>query len=190
MNAEKNRKTTVTSYQISVAAFGIALNVVGAYLALVCRLPVYLDSIGSILTAALLGPVWGAAAAFGGCLISGITSDIYALYFMPATVMTAMMSGIVFRFRWLSGWKLPLGVFAFTAPGTLISSFISAYLFGGVTSSGSSLFVMVFHRLGMNLVASAYMVQFVTEYLDRFLAVVAVTAFLSVYGKRMKRMAM
>lgn len=49
------------------------INIVGAFLALNLRLPVYLDSIGTVLVSGLLGPVYGMVTGVLGSLISGIT---------------------------------------------------------------------------------------------------------------------
>lgn len=172
--------------QLSAAAFCISLNIIGAYLALCLKLPVYLDSIGTVLAGALLGPWYGLAAGMGGAFISGVTSDIYAIYFMPAGMITGLMAGILFKTSLLRGWKLPLGVAAVTFPGTLASAFISAYVFEGVTSSGSSILVQILKHMGFNLTASAFVVQAVTEYADRFLAVSLVLALVSCMTGDMK----
>lgn len=52
MNTE--RKFTVVKQ--CMIAIGIVINIVGAFLALNLRLPVYLDSIGTVLVSGLLGP--------------------------------------------------------------------------------------------------------------------------------------
>jgi energy-coupling factor transport system substrate-specific component len=51
---------------------GIGVNVVGGLLAGSLKLPVFLDTIGTILAAAILGPWWGA-------LTGGLTNIIMAL---------------------------------------------------------------------------------------------------------------
>lgn len=172
--------------RLSVAAFCIALNIVGAYIALCLKLPVYLDSVGTILAGALLGPWYGFAAGAGGAFISGITSDVYALYFMPAGMITGIMAGILFKTSAFHGIKMMFGTAAITFPGTLVSSFISAYVFGGVTSSGSSIIVQGLKHLGFGLMASAFAVQIITEYADRFISVSIVLVFLSCMTSDMK----
>lgn len=177
------RNVRVRVLRLTVTAFCIALNIVGSYLALLLRLPIYLDSIGTILAGALMGPWYGLAAAVGNGLISGVLTDVYSLYFLPVGAVTGLMSGLLFRKGILKGWKVIPGSLALTVPGTVLSASISAFLFGGVTSSGSSLLVQLFHHLGLNLVASAFAVQIVTDYADRLISVLLVlvlTACLSV----------
>lgn len=165
--------------RLTVTALCIVMNIVGANLALAFRLPVYLDSIGTILAAALMGPWYGLAAAVGNGLLTGILTDVYSLYFMPVGAVTGLLAGLLFRKGWLKGWKMLPGTLALTVPGTAISASISAFLFGGVTSSGSSLLVQLFHHLGLDLVASAFAVQIVTDYADRLISVLLVTALAS-----------
>lgn len=177
------RNVRVRVLRLTVTAFCIALNIVGSYLALLLRLPIYLDSIGTILAGALMGPWYGLAAAVGNGLISGVLTDVYSLYFLPVGAVTGLMAGLLFRKGILKGWKVIPGSLVLTVPGTVLSASISAFLFGGVTSSGSSLLVQLFHHLGLNLVASAFAVQIVTDYADRLISVLLVlvlTACLSV----------
>lgn len=53
---------------------------------------------------------------------------------------------------------------------------ITAFLFGGITSSGSSYLVVLMNNLGMNLTLSCFLVQVLTDYGDKLIAVILVTA--------------
>lgn len=50
----------ITPRIITIIAFSVALNYLGSTIALLLRLPIYLDSAGTIFTGALLGPLFGA----------------------------------------------------------------------------------------------------------------------------------
>lgn len=172
--------------QLSAAAFCIVLNLVGAYAALCLKLPIYLDSVGTILAGAMLGPWYGMAAGFGGAFISGITSDIYALYFMPSNLITGLLAGLLFRTALFRTWRMPVGAALLALPGATVSGMISAYVFGGVTSSGSSILVQLLKHLGCNLAASAIVVQLFTEYGDRLISSALVMVLLSCMTAEMK----
>lgn len=161
----------ISTYKITVIALAAVINLVGGQIALLLRLPIYLDSIGTILIGAVLGPIYGVIPGLISGILSGITMDIYALYFMPVQLITGLMAGLVFRTGYLKKWKLPIGAMIITIPGTIVSSCISAYLFGGVTSSGSSIIVLFLRKLGFDMVSSVFMVQVFTDYLDRILAI-------------------
>ena len=80
-----------------MVALGIVLNIVGAFIALNLHLPVYLDSIGTVMNAALFGPVYGIMTGILGSLVSGFTFDIYSLYFAPVQIFTGLMAGLMFK---------------------------------------------------------------------------------------------
>ena len=180
------RRTKVL--KLSVTALCIALNMIGGTIALWLKLPVYLDSVGTILAGGLLGPLYGGAAGLGRALLCGFTSDVYALYFMPVGAITGLMAGVLFRKSFFRGFKMVLGTAVLTVPGTAVSASISAFLFGGVTSSGSSLLVQLFRHLGFSLMASAFAVQILTDYADRLISCGLVMALMSCLTVQMKRM--
>ncbi len=79
-----------------------------------------------------------------------------------------------------------LGAFCVSIAGTIISACTTAYVFGGVTSSGSSILVTLLHKLGLKMVASAF-VQIVTDYADRLISIAIVVAVLAVLSNSMKQ---
>ena len=175
-----------STVKITTTALCIVINFVGAYIALVLRLPIYLDSIGTILSAALLGPFFGVLSACLSSFLSGITSDVYALYFMPVGIMTGWLAGLLFRTHWFQKKKLPLGILFLTVPGTIVGACITAFLFDGITSSGSSILLQILNHMGLSMVASAFIVQFLTDYTDRLISVIIVILISSRLGDRFK----
>lgn len=160
-----------SSLKLTVVGFAVALNIVGAFIALNLRLPIYMDSIGTIMSAALLGPVYGVITGLLGSVVSGITFDIYSLYFAPVQIFTGLLSGILYRKGLMKGVKMPLGVLIVSIFSSALGAVIAAFVFGGVTSSGSSYIVALLSKLGVNKVLSVFIVQLLTDYLDKFAAV-------------------
>ena len=101
----------LTVVQVCFIALSAVINIIGGNLALVLRLPIYLDSIGTFLASALLGPVGGVLAGVVSGVISGITTDIYSLYFIPVQIVTGVAAGILFRTTLLKKWNIFLGAF-------------------------------------------------------------------------------
>lgn len=167
-------------------ALGVVLNIAGAFIAMNLRLPIYMDSVGTVLSGALLGPVSGIATGVLGSLISGITFDIYSLYYAPVQIFTGLMAGLLFQTKWLKGIRFPFGSLALSLPTSIASACITAFLFGGITSSGSSYLVVLMNNLGMNLTVSCFIVQVFTDYGDKLVAVLLVTAALKVLTPEMK----
>lgn len=179
-------KSNLTVMKQCMVALGIVLNIVGAFIALNLHLPIYLDSIGTALVSALYGPVYGIATGLFGSFVSGITFDIYSIYFAPVQIFTGLMAGILFKTPWLKKGRIPVGVFAVSLPTSIVGAVISAFVFGGMTSSGSSLIVQLLSKAGVGLTASCFIVQVITDYFDELVAVTIVTVVLSAMTVEMR----
>lgn len=175
--------------RLAFLALACVLNIAGANLALFFRLPFYFDTFGTFLAAALLGPFYGMLPGLAGGLITGFVSDIYSLFFLPVQLVTGLSAGCFLyrtkpkpvgrKVRFGKGKKcrtvfpaslpLPFLALCISLPGTAVSSLISACLFGGVTSSGSTVFIQLLHHAGLGLTESVFCVQFFSDYADRFL---------------------
>ena len=132
------RSGTISTYQLCLVAMAVAVNIAGGQIALLLRLPVYLDSIGTILVGAVLGPWMGMIPNLLSGIFMGMTVDVYSLYFAPVGMVTGLMSGLLMGRGPVKGPGLFLTALGVAIPGTLVSSLINAVLFGGVTSSGSA----------------------------------------------------
>lgn len=182
----------ITPVKLCILAFCAVINLLGGQIALLFRLPIYLDSFGTVLAAALLGPVYGMIPGIISNLIGGMTTDLYALYYLPVQIITGWMSGIVFR-------KVPprngrdlirilFGAGMISIPGTLVSSSITSIIFGGITSSGSTILVQLLHHLGLGLTASVCIVQGLTDYADRTVVLMLTSVLLMVLPSSVKAM--
>lgn len=158
----------ISVHKITLIALAIVINIVGSYIALGLHLPIYLDSMGTIMTAILLGPFYGLFSGVLSALITGMTSDIYALYYMPVGIVLGVMTGFVFQKN--KSNKLFVKSFCISIPASLISACITATVFGGITSSGSTMLVQLLAKTPVGLTLSCLIVQFFTDYFDRLLS--------------------
>lgn len=90
-----NKNTNVRD--MTLFGIGIVLNIVGAFIAFTLKLQIYMDSIGTILVACLLGPRYAVLTGIAGSTISGMTFDIYSLYFAPVQVSIGLIAGIMYN---------------------------------------------------------------------------------------------
>lgn len=158
----------ISIHKITLIALAIVINIVGSYIALGLHLPIYLDSMGTIMTAILLGPFYGLFPGVLSALVTGMTSDIYALYYMPVGIVLGVMTGFVFQKN--KSNKLFVKSFCISVPASLISACITATVFGGITSSGSTMLVQLLAKTPVGLTLSCLIVQFFTDYFDRLLS--------------------
>ena len=201
-------KQKINGYQICLIALAIVINVVGGQLALALRLPVYLDSIGTILIGTVLGPWAGLLPGLLGGIVMALTGDIYSLYFAPVGMIVGFMSGIAYsgftgfssqkRLQHVMGLgrhrgpKAAAGLLGravlISLPGTIVSALICAAVFGGITSSGSAVLVQLLAaKTPLNLTASIIAVQLLTDYLDRVISLFLVMALLRVLPGQIKQ---
>ena len=173
-------KQKVSTKVLTFIALGITMNMVGGFVALQLKLPIYLDAIGTLMVACLLGSKYAVLTGIGSNLIGGFTTDPYALYFIPAQMLTGLIAGIIYEKGMLRGKKLPLGTLILTLPTSLLSATIAAFVFGGVTSSGSSYIVQVLKVLGIPDVLSVWSTQILTDYIDKLVSICLVGSVLKV----------
>jgi energy-coupling factor transport system substrate-specific component len=117
------RRGGLNSTALALIPLAIAINIAGGQLVKTLRLPIYLDSIGTVLTGALLGPWVG--------LITGLLSntiwtliglDQFALTFAPVAGIIGLLAGFAGRAgffqrpspRWLSAIIGAVFLFALT----------------------------------------------------------------------------
>lgn len=156
---------------ISFISIAIAINLVGANLALFLRLPIYLDTIGTLLIAVILGPWYAASTAFLSALINWMTTDIFSLYYSPVAIVVAIITGILIK-RNCKPSSLLWKSLIISLPGTIIASVITVILFKGITSSGSSIIAQFLHGIGLDMTSSLILVQVGTDYMDRLISLI------------------
>jgi energy-coupling factor transport system substrate-specific component len=59
-------------------------------------------------------------------------------------------------------------------------------LFGGITSSGSTILVQLLAKTPLGLTASVFVVQFITDYIDRFISLILVIRILGMLPEKIR----
>lgn len=167
---------------ISFISIAIAINLIGANLALFLRLPIYLDTIGTLLIAVILGPWYAASTAFLSVLINWMTTDIFSLYYSPVAIVVAIITGILIK-RNCKPSSLLWKSLIISLPGTIIASVITVILFKGITSSGSSIIAQFLHGIGLDMTSSLILVQVGTDYIDRLISLILVFSTITLLKK-------
>jgi len=140
---------TLTLVMIPVA---IALNVAVGQLALAVKLPLYLDSIGTVLVGVLAGPWAGAVTGF----LANVTWTVTGWYapaiaFAGVAAVIGALAGAFGRSAWLSKWwKAILAGLLTGLAGALLSAPIATYVFGGVMGSGTDTLVALARSVGLD----------------------------------------
>jgi len=188
---------------IGIAALCIGINVGLGVVVYLTKLPIYLDAVGTIACAILLGS-WGrrgcAYAAFVGAasfVITGVLLNPVVIWFIPTQIAIAIYTFYVAR-RTLDRFAgsevssvrrvgvtiltgLGLGVVAGT-----VSAPIIAYVFGGITGAGASVIAAALLKAGQTLYQSVLASGLASEPIDKTIQLIAALALVRATPSRIR----
>ncbi len=169
---------TMTWVLIPVA---IAINIAIGQIVLLLKLPVYLDSIGTVLVGALCGPWAGALTGALSNTIWGIAIDPNSLPWWPVALFIGLVAGLCANAGlFKSWWKVVVTGFLVAITAAIISTPIAVYLYGGITASGSSFITAYLLQTGQGVVQAVFSTNFLVEPVDKITT--AMLAFAIVQG--------
>ena len=140
-----------TTLVVTLVPLAVAVNFAANAAAGALRLPIYLDTIGTILAAVLLGPWWGALAGALTNVVGVVPNGVSNLLFAPVNVAAALLWGYGIR-------SLGLGrnaVLFFLVAGVvgvvtgILATPIVLFLFGGATGHPSDLITAALASFGL-----------------------------------------
>jgi energy-coupling factor transport system substrate-specific component len=163
---------------LTFIALSVAVNVVGSKVAILLSLPIFLDSIGTILAGAVIGPWGGLLTALVGGLLNGALGDIYSIWFAPSGMLMGLLAGVFLHKKVITKPSIIWRTAAISLPASFVSSLISTYLFSGITTAViTTALVQALSKTVFSLLTSAFLVQSVTDYVDKLIAVIIVYVF-------------
>ena len=174
------------TFKLTVMAMAVVINIVGAFVAATLKLPIFIDTIGTFLSAFLFGPISGMLTGIVTALINGLTFDPYSLYFMPVQLVIGIVAGVCYKKNLFKGKYLVLGILITTVIGSIVASIISAFVFGGITSSGTSFIVMYLKEAGVNIVTSIFSTQIIFDLVDKAITVLLVLSLIKALPNNIK----
>ena len=83
----------IVNNELAVCLFGIAINIGGAQLAKLLKLPLFLDSIGTVLVAAIGGYLPGVIVGFCSNMINAMNDPANAYY----TLLSVIPTGVILK---------------------------------------------------------------------------------------------
>ncbi len=173
---------TMTWVLIPVA---IAINVVMGQIVVVLRLPVYLDSIGTMVVAALCGPWAGALTGTLSNIIWGLAIDPNAFPWWPVAFFIGLVTGICANAGLFKNiWKAIVTGFLVALTAAIVSTPIAVYLYGGITASGSAFITAYLLQTGRGVIEAVFSTNFLVEPIDKIST--ALLAFAIIQGLSMR----
>jgi len=168
---------TMTWVLIPVA---IAINIVIGQIVVLLKLPVYLDSIGTVLVGVICGP-------FAGALTGALSNTIWGLFnpdslpWWPVAFFIGLVAGLCANAGLFKNWwKVILTGFLIALTAAITSTPISVYLYGGITASGSSFITAYLLQTGQGVLSAVLSTGFLVEPVDKITT--AMLAFAIILG--------
>ena len=182
---QPENKRVVKPYAVlALCVIGILINYLGAHLALWLGLPLYLDTIGTVLAASLGGFLPGIAVGFVTNVVNTI-GDSSAAYYGSLNVIIAMFAVLLYRKGYFNKiWRLYLPIIIFAVVGGAGSSVLTWFLYG--QSFGDIVSAPLAIRLYNNGVApfiSELVADFTLDLLDKLLVCLVVFIILKLLPK-------
>lgn len=156
------------AFQASFIAFGAALNVSVGYLVNILKLPLYLDSIGTILVSVLCGWKYGIITGLAALIIMTFTSVPTVFAYAGTVVVISLTASAFAKIGFLKSVKITiLGGLVIGIASTIASVPVTTFLYGGVSLAGSDAITTIFKISGMPVWKSVLLGSLVTDPLDK-----------------------
>jgi energy-coupling factor transport system substrate-specific component len=173
------------TFQLVFLAFCAALNVGVGVIVGIVKLPIYLDSIGTFIAAALGGWFYGATVGVLALVIAAIVITPTAPAYAGTAIVIALCVSIIVRYRFLRSLPITIvgglivGIFA-----AIVSAPVTTYLYGGVSLAGSDAVTAFFRAMGHTLLESVIIGGLATDPIDKLATSLIALALLKALPKR------
>lgn len=182
MNTESPKTPRGAKKAIMILLFciiGIAVNFIGSQLASALNLPLFLDSLGTLVGAILGGSIPGIVIGYSTNIVNMAFDDV-AIYYGVVNVLIAVVTAQFAKRGWLKSIpKVILLIFVLALIGGGISCIITSWLFGfGFSGGASTPLAIWFNTHGVpGEFASQFLADFIFDLGDKALMVIIAVVF-------------
>jgi len=162
-----------------ILLLSIGLNVIGSYVESVYLFPLYLDSIGTIFSAMILGPHIGALVGLATNLITGILISEENFLFAVVNVLIGLTTGIMLHTKNINFKTIFLAAIVVAIVSSIMGNMVSIYFFGGITEGGVGHITQTIIALGQGISTAAFAAGLYTNFADKIISFMA--AFFIIY---------
>jgi energy-coupling factor transport system substrate-specific component len=168
MSLKAQLKKDFSTLTLALMAVAIVLNIVLGQVVSLLKLPIFLDSIGTVLVALLAGPWAGALTGLLTNLIWGLISDPVAAAFAPVALVIGLVAGLCAKARLFRQWWQAITSGAIiTVALSIIAIPVRVYMFGGITGSGADFLVAYLLATGRDLFSAVLITVITNNLIDK-----------------------
>jgi len=166
-------KTQLSASSLALIVIAVAINVIGNQLSSVIKLPIFFDSIGTIISALVAGPWIALLTGLLSNILNSLFSGPIDLAFAPIAMMIGFAAGLLAHaglFRTLPRVILSGVIITFVL--ILVAVPIRVYMFGGTSASGADFFIAYLHAVGEGLFMSVSFSVIGANLIDKILSAI------------------
>lgn len=169
---------------IAIIPVALVLNIVVGEIIGSIGVPLYLDAVGTILVAALAGPIAGLATGTLSSVVWGLINPA-ALPFAAVSAATGYLSGwAISHGAFKKWWRVVASGAAIGIISGMLAAPVAAFVYGGTAGLGTGAVVSLFRELGNSLLASVTLQSFISDPLDKIIVFLIVWATVKALPKR------
>ena len=169
--AQPRKRRLPLTYVVAVIPVAAALNIVGGYINTILNLPIFLDMIGTMVTAVILGPWWGALVGAITNIVNSFISGPISLPFALCNVVGALVWGYANQWGWMKKqWSFFLTNVAVAFFVSLTAVPIYVFIFGGATGHFADVMTAAFLAMGQNLIVSVFSSNILVSLADKIIS--------------------
>lgn len=176
------------TFQLAFLCFCSALNVgVGAIVGIV-KLPIYLDSIGTIMAAALGGWIYGSVVGVLAVTIAAVVIAPTAPAYAGTAVTIALCASILVNIGFLRTIAMTaIGGLLVGVASAVASAPVTTLIFGGVSLAGADMLTILFKTMGHTLMESVILGGLATDPIDKLVTSLIALAILKTLPRKLYR---
>lgn len=160
------------TYIAIMIPLGVAINLVGGQVAGKLALPLYMDSIGTAIVAAVMGPFVGAVSGVLYNVISAlINGNMLSILFGLCNIATAFIIGFMAKSGKFKTWVHAVVATVLVAlANAIMGAPIAVMVYGGIQGGGVDLVVAGFLAAGQDIMSAAFLARVPINLVDKGIA--------------------
>ncbi|PKN94732.1 MAG: ECF transporter S component [Chloroflexi bacterium HGW-Chloroflexi-6] len=168
MSLKEQLKKDFSTITLALMAVGIVLNIILGQVVSLLKLPIFLDSIGTVIVALLAGPWAGGLTGLLTNLIWGMISDPVAAAFAPVAMIIGIVAGLCAKYGlFKSWWQAIISGVIISLALSVVAIPIRVYMFGGVTGSGADFITAYLLAAGRDLFSAVIITVVADNLIDK-----------------------
>lgn len=187
VNQMSNTKKGIDKMTLFLIPIGIAVNFVGGQIAILLKLPVYLDAIGTIVVGAICGGIPGALVGLISNILNAISSPT-TLFYAPLSIIFGLSAAFCTKKGiFQSWWKTLLSSLYFAFVGGVLGACITMIVnggdFGPITASLYAAAIQ--QATGWGVFPCQLVSEFACDLIDKFFSLIIVFGILKALPNRL-----